>query len=479
MELRTNSDLQAGSRGLQCKGTFEFKFVCIPVIQYKQLFRVSPTIARSMIRRPAVPQQAVAEAPQAARKKDKPDPTPVPIKAGPAGSNCYFTSYPIFSLVTDGQGLLITGGGGGGRAYGVINYLQAHVAIQNAANRALTLETIATLDTGADAPLALDFLNAQGGVWGCALGGNCLLFKFNDDTLTIEPLFKWKSETGGNNLHVTNFIKLMAHGDTLHALTGGEDKVARLWKIVQMAGPGSKITSVLVVKEFPDHNAEVSDGDWHPSGSQFLTCGKDGTVKVWSMASLGIVATIQPRSIDKKLSNETLAIRSAYFLSKTSSDVVILCHHPRGPAFLMLYSLANPGAPISVVLASRTITPSMGINSARDKVVVSHAGGEKDIYALPSLRTVSRMTKHSHEMPPGNSVFVLEDLVVSGSPDFSLNFFDPKQRSGLSILTLLLVLIMLLFAAVAVVIMYVPEGKALLVQHVPGLKNLHPRFEEL
>jgi WD40 repeat protein len=390
----------------------------------------------------------------------------VPLKAGPVQSNSFFTSYPIFSLGTDGQGLLITGGGGGGRAYGVLNFLQAHVAIL-CPSRKLTLETIATLDTGCDAPMSLDFHPAQGGVWACALGPNCMLFKFNDDSLSIEPLSKWKSEKSGNDLHITNFVKIfqLAGGNNypMQVLTGGEDKIVRLWTVVQEKGPGSRISDVSLVKEFSDHNAEVIDADWQPSGQHFLTCGKDGTVRVWSAYNHQQVVVIQPRSIDKKLANEPLSLRSAFFVG---SDVVVLCHHPRGPAFLMLFSLANPATPVSALKVSRTITPSVGISQNRDKIVVSHAGGEKDIYAVPSLRLLHKSNKHSHEMPPAKSMFAFDDLVVSASPDFSLNFFDPKSKSGCGFFALLL-LVVLILLIVAAIFAFLPEAKTfILSRHV-------------
>jgi WD40 repeat protein len=406
----------------------------------------------------------------------------VPLKPGPPSSNSYFTSYPIFSAWSDGQGLLITGGGGGGKSYGVLNFLQAHVVIQDPSSRLISVETIATLDTGADAPMALDYISVQGGVWASAGGTSCTLFKFNDDTLLIEPLFKWKSECSGNDLHITNFVKLFSAPSGILVFTGGEDQVARLWEVRQEAGPGTKITQVQLIRELVDHKAEVVDGDWQPSGQHFLTCGKDGTVRIYSAHNQQLVSTIQPRSIDKKLLNENapLAIRSAYFVG--TSDVVVLCHHPRGPAFLMLFSLTNPTAPISAVVISKSITPSMGINEQRDRVVVSHAGGEKDIFAIPSLRKLHASNQHSHEMPPGKTLFVFKDLVVSASPDFSLNFYDPLRKSSGIFTRLLLFIFWLLLAGILIVcgvFMFLPEGKQVLLQHVPALKQFDPHGAEL
>lgn len=156
------------------------------------------------------------------------------ITAGPPFSNLYFASYPIFALGTDGQGLVITGGGGGGKSYGVLNYLQAHVVIQDPSTRALCVETIATLDTGAGTPIAIDYL--KGGLWACSLGNECLLFKFSDDSLSIEPLFRFKTEISGDPLHVTNFVRLSAHNAQLSVLTGGEDRAVRLWRLSQDSG---------------------------------------------------------------------------------------------------------------------------------------------------------------------------------------------------------------------------------------------------
>ena len=389
----------------------------------------------------------------------------VSIKAGPPSTNSYFASYPVFSIGTDGQGLVITGGGGGGKSYGVLNYLQAHVVIQDASSRALTMETIATLDTGPDAAIAIDYLDTQGGVWICALGNHCLLFKFNDDTLAIEPLFKFKSELSGNDLHVTNFVKLHASQGVISILTGGEDKVVRLWQVRQESGQGSKITHVDLVTELADHKAEVVDADWQMTGNHFLTCGKDGSVKVWQAYNQQLVCTIQPRSLDKK--NETVvSIRSAFFVAQ--NDVVILCHHPRGPAYLMLYSLANPTSPVSALAVSKTITPSMAINATRTRVAISHAGGEKDIVSVPGMRMVGSMRKHSHEMPPGKTIFVFENLIVSASPDFSLNFFDPLKRSNAlsSLCMFVLWLVLLLLIVTACIAVLVPDGQNMVLQQV-------------
>jgi WD40 repeat protein len=321
--------------------------------------------------------------------------------------------------------------------------------------------------------MALDFLDQQGGIWACALGTHCMLFRFNDDTLQIEPIFRFKSELSGDELHITNFVKLVSKDGGISILTGGEDKTARLWQVKQEAGPGSKISEIRMVTEIHDHKAEVVDGDWQPSGQQFLTCGKDGSVRVYSTYNQQLVCTIQPRSIDKKLANENapLAIRSAFFVG--NDDVVVLCHHPRGPAFLMLFSIANPVAPVSAVIVSRSITPSMGISAKRDRIVVSHAGGEKDIFAVPSLRKLHSMNQHSHEMPPGKTLFVFEDLVVSASPDFSVNFFDPYAKRSSSLIMILFWLILVLILIAAGVFLLVPEGRQIMVQHVPALALLH------
>ena len=330
-------------------------------------------------------------------------------KAGPAGMNSFFLSYPVFCAASDGKGLLITGGGGGGKAYGVINYLQAHVVISEPT---LTVETIATLDTGADAPTALDYCPSAS-TWACAMGNRCMLFKFNDESLTMEPLFNFKSEISGPDRDMTNFVKIFK---TI-LITGGENKIVRLWDIDK---------SATLRFEIKDHQAEVVDADASPFNTEtYLSCGKEGKVLIWGKSS--VISTICPKG--PKFPNLSLSIRSAFFINST--QVVVLAHHPRGPAYLFLYTWADPLLPVSIVeVSAKQITPSMAINQERTKIAVSHAGGEKDIYQLPSLKRLNRMNKHCHEMPPGKTVFV-NDLIVSGSPDFSLNFFDPKKTSNL------------------------------------------------
>ena len=404
---------------------------------------------------------------------------PMPAKAGPPNMHSYFMSYPLFCVGTDGEGLIITGGGGGGKAYGVINYLQAHVAIQNESSGNVTMETIASMDTGSGAAMALDYIPAQGGVWICGLGSSCLIFKFNDDSLSMEPLFKFRSETNSES-HLSNFAKLADINGQIFCLTGGEDKVLRLWQIEQPGGPGTPITGVKLVKELTDHQAEIVDADWSSSTQQFLSSGKDGTVKVWSMNSSSPLVTLQlpkDKKIDEKLN---LSIRSAYFVNNPARDIVVLCHYPRGPAYLMVFSQSSPTMPITSLLVSRTITPSMGIHPNRDRVAVSHAGGEKDIYAVPSCKLISRSGKHCHEMPPCKTVFVNNNLVVSGSPDFSLNFFDPRMNSSSfigNLFRLILALLIITLIAVLVVILFFPNGADVLFQTFPDTMAILKRDE--
>jgi WD40 repeat protein len=404
---------------------------------------------------------------------------PMPAKAGPPNTHSYFMSYPLFCVGTDGEGLIITGGGGGGKAYGVINYLQAHVAIQNESTGNVTMETIASMDTGSGAAMALDYIPSQGGVWICGLGSSCLIFKFNDDSLSMEPLFKFRSETNAES-HLSNFAKLADINGQIFCLTGGEDKVLRLWRIEQAGGTGTPISGVKLVKELTDHQSEIVDADWSASSQQFLSCGKDGTVKVWSMNSSSPIVTLQPpkdKRVDEKLN---LSIRSAYFVNNVARDIVVLCHYPRGPAYLMVFSQSNPTVPITSIVVSRTITPSMGIHPNRDRVAISHAGGEKDIYAVPSCKLISRTAQHCHEMPPCKTVFVNNNLVVSGSPDFSLNFFDPRMNSSSFIGKLfrfILILLIITLLAVLVVILFFPSGADVLHSAFPDAMAMLKRDE--
>lgn len=400
-----------------------------------------------------------------------------PLSAGPPKSDLFFASYPIFALGTDGQGLLISGGGGGGKSYGVLNYIQAHVVIQDPESRSLCVETIATMDTGTGTPIAIEYM--QGGVWACSLGDECLLFRFSDDSLTIEPLFRFKTEISGDPLHVTNFVRLsgsLSNG-SVSVLTGGEDKIARLWRLSIDTGSRT-ISQVSLVSELPDHKAEVVDGDWQPGGNQFLTCGKDGSVKVWNAFTQSLVCTIEPRSIDKKQSNTgPLAIRSALFVGQ--NDVVVLCHHSRGPAFLMLYSISNPGIPIASITVSRSIATSMAADATRSRVAVSQADGQKTVYAVPSLKSLHSSKKNCHQMPPGRTLFVFDNLVVSGSPDFSLSFFDPL-RGKVSWFGWLLWLILVLCLAMLCMYYFVPEARDAITMHVDSVvgKITH-RVDEL
>jgi hypothetical protein len=124
----------------------------------------------------------------------------------------------------------------------------------------------------------------------------------------------------------------------------------------------------------------------------------------------------------------------------------------------------------------------MGINSTRDRLVVSHAGGEKDIYGITSssVRLLHRSGKHSHEMPPGRTLFVNQSLTVSASPDFSLNFYDPKMKSGKGVIATLFWLLLFILAFLAILVFAVPESHPLIREYVPhAAKLLDIRGSEL
>lgn len=373
----------------------------------------------------------------------------------------YFLSYPVFCAGSDGHGLLITGGGGGGKAYGVINYLQAHVVV---GGHEVSMETVATMDTGADAPTALSFCPAQGGVWACVLGANCLLFKFNDATLSMETLYRFKCEISGSDLEMANCVKLSVSSGSLVCITGGENKIVRVWQIEQQSGAGTKIIGATLKHEFTKHGSEIVDADI--VGDLLASSGKDGSVYLFRLSSGAANSQIRPLPLDTKTSTH-LSIRSSFIVNEGKS-VVVLCHHPRGPSYLFLYNIQSPQVPIYYVCVSKTqITPSMGISECKTKVVVALAGGEKNIYKIShtNIKLILQSNKHCHEMPPGDTLFLNSDenFVVSASPDFSLNFFDPRfqSRSGL-LWAALIVLILCIIACI-----YYPEA----VNSVIAFKN--------
>ena len=232
-----------------------------------------------------------------------------------------------------------------------------------------------------------------------------------------------------------------------------------------------------------DHQAEIVDADWCPSSHQFLSCGKDGTVKVWSLNSPSPTASLEPPKDKRMDPSLNLSIRSAYFINNVSRDIVVLCHYPRGPAYLMVFSQSNPTTPVSSIMVGRSITPSMGINQSRDKVAISHAQGEKDMFAVPACRLISSTgrDRNYHEMPPCKTVFVNTSCVVSGSPDFSLNFFDPRMKSSsffAKLFRFILWLLIIVLLTVLAVILFVPSGTELLHQHFPdAMAILHHRDE--
>ena len=357
----------------------------------------------------------------------------------------YVEGLPLYCVASDGQGLVITGGGGGGKSYGVMNFLQVHVIIHNQKSHTVSLETINTVDMGPDAPQCIDHAD---GVWVVSFGGSAMLFTFNDEKLSISELIRFRTEKFSFN-HLTNFIKIKNN----FLISGGEDKLLRLWRIEK--NERNQIHQVSVIREFPDHQSEVSDGDWDSTGQRFLSCGKDGSVKVWGLQTGQCQCTITPRSIDKKMENQPLTVRSAYFTG--SNDVIVCAQHPRGPAFLFLYSLASAGQPLTSVTATKRTVASMGINANRDQIAVSHEGGEKDVYSLPNLLRIYSVSKEVHGIAPGKTRFVNDNLIVSVSTDSGMNFYDPLKKQNSFLMKISLFLFSIIFIIAMIIILTDPR----------------------
>ncbi|EER03597.1 hypothetical protein Pmar_PMAR026274 [Perkinsus marinus ATCC 50983] len=246
-----------------------------------------------------------------------------PKAAVPGLNGTFYMAYPIFSMCSDEHGLVLTGGGGGGKEYGVLDYIQAHVYDESTES----FTTVSSIET--DTKVCYD--------------------------ITYCPAERFTVELSNPGQTVCNVLRYSPSGAEL--LTGGDDGVVRVWNLA------SSTSAPRLALD--DHHKEIVDAEWAPSGDRFVTCGRDRSVKLWSGEG-ACTDTIIP----EKMKAISPLAKFARFVNDTY--LIVATHGPRGPSWLTVYDVGSDGKAKEVKKSqiSKAVICSIALSQDRSRAAI-------------------------------------------------------------------------------------------------------------
>ncbi|KAF4662497.1 hypothetical protein FOZ61_003281 [Perkinsus olseni] len=331
-----------------------------------------------------------------------------PKPAVPGLDGTFYMAYPIFSMCSDEHGLVLTGGGGGGKEYGVLDYIQAHVYDETTES----FTTVSSIETGTKVCYDLTYCPATDR-FAAALTSECLLLRFDPASLSLTCEARFTAELSNPGQTVCNVLRYSPSGAEL--LTGGDDGVVRVWNLAS-----STSTPRLALD---DHHKEIVDAEWAPSGDRFVTCGRDRSVKLWSGEG-ACTDTIIP----EKVKAVSPLAKFARFVNDTC--LIVATHGPRGPSWLTIYDVGSDGKTKEVRKSqiSKAVICSMAVSQDRSQAVLGFVDSTRMIISLAPTSMLFKNTAVVHEMPPGKAAFLLDKHVVcTSSADYSVNIWNIKK----------------------------------------------------
>ena len=314
----------------------------------------------------------------------------------------YSSICPLFAAASDGAGLVITGGGGGSRQFGVPNYLQAHIVTSSS-----SVTTIASLDTGEDPVTSLSYYGPLD-AYVATLKNSVLLFRIDQGALWS---FRVLTRFAADPVILCKSARVTRRGDRTFFLTGGEDGWARVWE------NGAEIFKVFGGVEGAKDN-ELVGVDWcEEIPGRFLTLARNGMLRIWD----------ERGSMIYSVSQNNLYGRNAFWIE--GGRVVAAYHGARGPSLLALHSI-NSRDLRSAEVSKKFVISSLQRGVGKE-VILGMADGGVHVWNWESLKKLRiEGGKKSHDLPVSAAVTIGEGSLVSVSADFTIRSWGSGSRGG-------------------------------------------------
>jgi mitogen-activated protein kinase organizer 1 len=153
-----------------------------------------------------------------------------------------------------------------------------------------------------------------------------------------------------------------------YCLTGGQDKIIRLWNPYREAEPG-ETTGALVIKAYAGHGYEVTDVAIAGDNNTFASCGGDKCAYTWDVPTGRVIRKIfgHERRLNAVAYNDEATV-----LCSASDDKTVRC-----------WDLKSSGrAPIQVLPDFRDNVTAVSVPKERGEIVAASLDGTVRRYDL-------------------------------------------------------------------------------------------------
>jgi WD40 repeat protein len=332
---------------------------------------------------------------------------PVAKLASPA---IYQLIYPPYCCASDGTGLLVTGGGGGSKSFGVGNMLQLHV-VSEACSK---LTTVSTLDMGEQITRSLQYSESHR-LWTATMDDRVLIFDIDESGLfCFRPLASFSAELRTQG--ACKFAKLGTFKNQRVILTGGDESDARVWNFLV----GQKPSLILTVNHGSGNDSDLVDGSWYVDGCRFVTGSRNGLAKVWDTASGTCLSSVYSPTPD-------VSLRACQFLD---NGHLLNAYYaaPKGPSTLQRFD--NLGIPLgsAVKLSSKSVISALTVQGERAGIAFNT--GHAESWDLKTMRSLPLMRLAEHDLAVAG-VALVPGGVISVSVDFTVRLWSDAKPSPL------------------------------------------------
>ena len=338
----------------------------------------------------------------------------------------FYLNYPVFCCAVDGN-TVVTGGGGGGAEYGIENTVEAHEYDPDAG----TFLTTARFDSEKRLPTAVRACPGTG-LWVVCMNPPAAMEILRLEKTKLEAVLQQNTEDEKRNkeLYCAELDQ-----SAQRAATGGKDGVVRIWSIAGLAA--AKLMTSFEHVSPEGKTLEVKDLCWTATCTEVCSLAQDKTARVWDVAEGKLLCSIQVPGKLPGGKEAMLDIRacSAFTPEAENKPLLLLgASGMKGPTILSVWDPKAEGGARNV----RTVTidkgtnaslTRLGLNDDHSEIGVGFATGVKNRICTKTWTQTWGSVKPIHDLPPQGVAYV-GDACVSVGPDYVAHFALPAGQKG-------------------------------------------------
>ncbi|SCM20886.1 guanine nucleotide-exchange factor SEC12, putative [Plasmodium chabaudi chabaudi] len=254
-----------------------------------------------------------------------------------------YLNYPIYGIGSN-EKYVVTSGGGGGKNYGIEDILDINTFDEK--EKKLQQIWSTTEQNGVvDGIIFVDKYN----LWLGSVRNECIIFQINEEN-GPNILLNFVTDNCKKNARQT-VVRFSSNSNLI--LTGGEDKIVKLWKLTFSNKNKHKFVindlyidpkkAIEHIGDFKGHEDCIKDCDISKDEKIVCTCSSDNSLKIWDTNSFVNLHTEQMKN--PKNNNEKLNFRCCKFLKNVNNSdeftykLLTTAYTSRGNSYLIIWNI--------------------------------------------------------------------------------------------------------------------------------------------